>query len=72
MFRQIQHELAHIPASKESPQGELRMIYWKHRVQSLKRGENEKSRGEVLRDAMASVRQSLPAAEFTFDAIFFE
>jgi len=67
----VQAELEHIPRWPE-PQGELRMAYWRYRMNSLgKKANREKTAREVLTESIASLRRDYPEITFEYDEGFF-
>ena len=71
MREQVREELSHIPRGIE-PQNELRHFYWNMRMKSLgKKAKLDKTKEEVLIEALNAVRKNYPDFAPRYDKDFF-
>lgn len=71
MREKVQSELSHIPRGNE-PQNNLRLLYWTLRMSSLgKKAKSEKTKEDVLIEAIDAVRKEYPDFKPRFDSDFF-
>lgn len=68
----VSEDLERIPKHPKEHQSELRMTYALLRKASLgKNGDPTKTRGDVMRESVASVRTRNPSAPLDYDTTYF-
>ena len=69
---QIKEELNHIPRGN-TPQNELRMLYWSLRMHSLgKKAKANETKEEVLKKSIEAIKKDYPDFVPQFDEKFFK
>ena len=72
MNKLVGEEMEHIPKHPKEHQSELRMTYALLRKANLgKNGDPTKTRGDVMRESVASVRKRTSAAPLDYDKTYF-
>jgi hypothetical protein len=72
MRAKVLGELQFIPDWPD-PQGELRMVYWMRRMNSLgKKATTEKNAKEVLMECIIYLKKDYPNFRFKYDKKFFD
>ena len=73
MRAKVLEELEHIPIHPKAYQGELRMLYWMARMNSLgKKAKGEKTATDVLQKQIKLIGKDYPGVEFRYDREFFK
>lgn len=71
MRKMVLEELKHIPDWPD-PQGELRMLYWARRMNSLgKKAKTEKNAKEVLKECISFLKKEYKDFDFKYNEKFF-